>query len=140
MKLSGARDHYYAHSGGASNAARQIAFAGIAVVWVFNQSEKNAPINLPEPLLGVLLFCALSLLFDLLQYASSALIWGFFSRSAEKRHQDQSDSTFVGDDDPEFKAEAWFNWPGNFCFWSKLASLAAGYGLLLDFLRTTLVK
>ena len=67
MKLSAVRDCYYSHSGNASAAARQIAFAGIAVVWVFNQPVTNHTLNLPEQLVSALLFLCAALALDLLQ-------------------------------------------------------------------------
>ena len=83
MKLSAARDCYYSHTGNASAAARQIAFAGIAVVWVFNQPQSNKLIYLPDELITVLLLLCITLAFDLLQYTFSSAVWGIYSRFKE---------------------------------------------------------
>jgi hypothetical protein len=74
MKLSEARECYYSHSGNASAAARQIAFAGIAVVWVFNQPQSGQLLALPDALVMVLLLLCATLACDLLQYAFSAAV------------------------------------------------------------------
>src|SRR3546814_16838599 len=85
MRLSAARNCYYSHSGNASAAARQIAFAGIAVVWVFNKPLADRTLNLPEQLAGVLLLLCIALALDLLQYTLSTSTWGFWSRRNEKQ-------------------------------------------------------
>jgi hypothetical protein len=132
MKLSAARECYYSHSGNASAAARQIAFAGIAVVWVFNQPQSGRPIDLPYQLVLVLLFLCAALAFDLLQYALSTAIWGFYSRRKEKelRHKFH--------DDPSIEPPRQLNWPGIAMFWLKLAALLSAYFVLARYLVTTL--
>src|SRR3546814_12767094 len=85
MRLSAARNCYYSHSGNASAAARQIAFAGIAVVWVFNKPLADRTLNLPEQLAGVLLLLCIDLALDLLQYTLSTETWGIGSWRKEKK-------------------------------------------------------
>jgi hypothetical protein len=132
MKLSAARDCYYSHSGNASSAARQIAFAGIAVVWVFNQPQSGAPIGLPEQLIAVLLFLCIALALDLLQYSVSTAIWGFYSRVKEKELKHKFHS------DPDIEPPPQLNWPGVTFFWFKLSALFAAYLLLARYLATSL--
>lgn len=121
MKLSAARDCYYSHSGNASAAARQIAFAGIAVVWVFNQPVTNHTLNLPEQLVSALLFLCAALALDLLQYTFSTATWGFWSRRKEKQFKHKFH------DDPDVEPPPFLNWPGIVMFWSKLAALFWAY-------------
>lgn len=128
MKLSEARDCYYSHSGSASAAARQIAFAGIAVVWVFNQPQSGYPIGLPQPLVAVLLLLCTTLAFDLLQYALSTAVWGFYSRLKEKQLKHHFHSN------PDIEPPRELNWPGIGMFWLKLAALILAYGFLANFL------
>jgi len=132
MKLSAARECYYSHSGNASAAARQIAFAGIAVVWVFNQPQAGTPIGLPDQLTAVLLFLCIALAFDLLQYSVSAAIWGFYSRLKEKELKHK----FHGD--PDIEPPPHLNWPGVMMFWLKLAALFMAYIFLARFLAISL--
>lgn len=126
MKLSDYRTTYYEYSGTASSVARQVAFAGIALIWVFN-SKTETQIALPVELLWPSLFLVVGLGLDLFQYLTAAAIWGFFHRYNEKKH-----GPLV---DPELAAPIYFNWPGLFCFWGKLVSILVGYLLLFDFVR-----
>ena len=128
MKLSYARECYYSHSGNASSSARQAAFAGIALVWVFNQPTVQDPINLASSLVFALLLLAASLLLDLLQYISSAAIWGFYSRRVEKQLSHRYH------EDPDISPPAYLNWPGVVCFWAKLVVLVVAYVALIKFL------
>ena len=84
MKLSDYLNSYYAHTGNASTVSRQASFAGIALVWVFNTKSGNE-ITLPIDLLMPVLWLVISLGLDLLQYISSAFIWGVFHRVKEKQ-------------------------------------------------------
>jgi len=127
MNLANYRASYYELSGKASDVSRQLAFAGIALIWIFH--ETSAPIAIPKPLIwpAALFICGLG--FDLLQYATGALIWGAFQRYHEKR---------LGPDSKKaLSAPPWLNWPGIF-FWSKLALVLAGYGLLLSYVLSVL--
>ena len=128
MKLSEARDCYYSFSASASATARQIAFAGIAVVWVFNQPQAGQPIGLsPQLALTLFLLCA-SLAADLLQYTLSTAIWGFYARHKEKqlRHRFH--------EDPDIEPPHTLNWPGIAMFWLKLLLLFSAYIVLARFL------
>lgn len=107
MKLSVARENYYCHSAAASAAARQLAFAGIAAVWVFNQPQDQPGIALPQVLTWAMILLCFSLACDLLQYASSSAIWGYFHRIKEKELAARSITA-----DANVAASRWFNWPG----------------------------
>jgi hypothetical protein len=128
VKLSFARECYFNHSSSASSSARQAAFGGIAVVWLFNHPSAQAPIVLAPPLVIALLLLSATLLLDLLQYSVSAAIWGFYGRLVEKRLAHRFH------DDPDISPPPQLNWPGLACFWFKLSSLAAAYCVLLIFL------
>jgi hypothetical protein len=132
VKLSAARECYYSHSGNASAATRQIAFAGIAVVWVFNQPQAGNPIGLPEQLVVVLLFLCATLAFDLLQYSLSTAIWGFYSRRKEKEFRHKFH------DDPSIEPPRQLNWPGIAMFWLKLITLFGAYSALASYLLASL--
>lgn len=129
MKLSEAKENYYCHSAAASAAARQLAFAGIAAVWVFNQPQDQPGIALPQILTWAMILLCLSLASDLLQYASSSAIWGYFHRIKEKELATKSITA-----DANVAARRWFNWPGIFFYWSKLALIIAAYACIATFL------
>lgn len=129
MNLTDYRASYYEFSGKASDVARQLAFAGIALIWIFHETGAG-PIVIPKRLIWPAAFFICGLGFDLLQYAAGALIWGAFQRHHEK---------LLGPDSKKaLSAPPWFNWPGIFCFWSKLALVLAGYALLLGYVLSVL--
>lgn len=129
MNLADYRTAYYELSGKASDVARQLAFAGIALIWIFHE-RGDTPIAIPTSLVtpAALFICGLG--FDLLQYVCGALIWGAFHRYHEKRLGPESKKPLA--------APAWFNWPGVFFFWSKLLLVLGGYALLLSYVLSVL--
>jgi len=129
VNLSDYRAAYYELSGKASDVARQLAFAGIALIWIFHEAGGN-PIAIPHPLVWPAALLISGLACDLLQYVSGALIWGAFHRYQEKRLGVDSKKTL--------SAPAWFNWPGILFFWGKLALVLAGYFLLLKYVLAIL--
>ncbi len=132
MKLSEARNAYYTHTGNASSVARQIAFAGIAVIWLFNTPAGDKPINLPSELVFVALLLVISMSLDLLQYVSASLVWGLFSRNQEIKNKHKLKS------DPYCPANPLLNWPSLICFWLKIVFLIASYIYLGKFMLTKL--
>ena len=128
MKLSKARECYESHTRSASGVCRQIAFAGIAVVWVFNKPVQGSVIELPPQLLVVLLWLCITLACDLLQYTFASLVWGFYSRRKEKQLTHQFHN------DPDIEPPAYLNWPALIMFWGKLGSLIMAYAALARYL------
>lgn len=126
MKLEDARQHYYDHSGKASEVTRQLAFAGIALIWIFKAGEEGPP-HLPPELFFPAALIVLGLVFDFFHYISLATLWGTFSRLKEKAQV------------TEFRAPAWLNWPGLICFVLKIVSIALAYGFLLSYAGRRLV-
>ena len=124
MTLQDLRDAYYGYSGKASDVARQLAFAGIAVVWLFH-IENHGNIYLYRLLVWALAFLILALALDLLHYATSAAIWGIFHRIKEKAYGPNSSR--------KFDAPLPINWPGLLFFWAKLVAVVIAYVLLLIF-------
>ncbi|MFY0676786.1 MAG: hypothetical protein JXR18_05825 [Neptuniibacter sp.] len=126
MKLSEYRDNYYDLSSRASAVSRQIAFAGIAIVWIFKEGDVNErTLSLPHELLLPTIFLILSLAGDLLQYMTGAAIWGTYCRYKEVKCGTGTD--------PEFAVPVWINWPTLFFFWGKVLSVITAYYLLFSF-------
>ncbi|KJG18388.1 hypothetical protein [Photobacterium angustum] len=123
MNLKDCRENYYALSGSLSSVTRQLAFAGIAVCWVFSVKSKTGYLLDKQLVLSILFFC-LGLLLDLLQYFYSSAAWGFYSRYKEKR---------VPNDDHDFLAPRWINWPTLLLYWTKPISVMAGFFVLFNF-------
>lgn len=128
MKLKDARDAYYFYSGKASDVSRQLALAGIALVWIFKVGDATV-LTIPADLMRPALAFVLTLLLDILQYGIGALIWGAFARQRER------DS--VGDD-AEFLAPRQLNWPTVTLFWAKLILISVGYALMFQYLLSVL--
>ena len=129
MKLKDAREFYYFHSGKTSDLVRQLALAGIAVIWLFKYEVIGVP-KVPTQLLAPLVLIVLGLAFDLLQYAVATGIWGVFQRAKERAG--------VGED-AEFLAPPQLNWPALAFFWLKVVSICAAYYLLLQHLARTVL-
>ncbi|MCG8092479.1 MAG: hypothetical protein JAZ17_02445 [Candidatus Thiodiazotropha endolucinida] len=130
MKIKEAREAYYDHSGAASLVARQVAFAGIAIIWIFKTDSLNT-LNLPEPLLYPALLIIVSLVLDLSQYVYSSAAWGIFHRRMENK--------YGVDYEGEVYAPAKINWPSNVFFLGKILALVIGYFLLIKYASLAIV-
>lgn len=124
MNLSDYRNVYYTASGKASDVARQLAFAGIALIWIFRDAQA-APLAIPPELLIPASLFVLALGFDLSQYVASAVIWGFFSRNHEGKGTQES---------TELSAPMYANWPALLFFWLKIAFVLLAYWLVFSYI------
>ena len=77
---------FYELSGKASDISRQLAFAAIAVIWLFKTDTPTGQMTIPPDLIwpGILIVAALAA--DLLQYVAGSLIWGSYAHYLERRH------------------------------------------------------
>lgn len=121
MKLQDVREAYYSNTGKLSDIVRQLAFAGIAIVWIFKTDVGGRP-TVPPDLISAAILLVSGLTLDLLHYVAGSLIWGIYNRVKERGGQGE---------DADFKAPAQLNWPLLFFFWSKTAVMALAYGFLL---------
>jgi hypothetical protein len=122
LGLQDARDNYQDNTRSLSTVARQLAYAGIALVWIFKSASGGHPAvagNLRIPTL--LLIGALGA--DLLQYISSASSWGFFELRMEKKFQREN----LDEDLDTFGAPNSINWPGNTFLVVKVGLLVVAY-------------
>lgn len=118
MKLDEAREHYYSHSGQASSAVRQLAFGGIAAVWILATDNGIIPVQEVYLVASLLLFVT-ALFLDLIQYYYLASFWGIFSRDKEIRRINDFDG-----------APDWSNRIGIGCWIAKGVVVVVGYGIL----------
>ncbi|UCE66620.1 MAG: hypothetical protein JSU85_00975 [Candidatus Zixiibacteriota bacterium] len=125
MKLSEYRETYYEFSAKASDIARHLAFAGIAVIWIF-RIEEYRKTTIPDSLIFPLIFFITALALDLVQYIAGTSVWGIFHWYHEKKLDNVLD-------DPKLDHPIWLKWP-IFCpFVLKLISVIVGYILLLKY-------
>jgi hypothetical protein len=124
VKLQDARENYYTLSGKASDVARQLAFAGLALIWVFKTSQGAGLSLVPPPLFPPALMFAVTLALDLLQYVAAAMVWGIYHFVQERTRKDED----------EFDAPLLINVPALFFFWAKFLVLAGGYALIIGWL------
>ena len=80
MNLQGYRETFYTYSGKASDLTRQLAFAGIAVIWLFKK-EPVQGLTIPHELIFPGLLIVTCLAFDLAQYGLGSLLWYIFYKS-----------------------------------------------------------
>lgn len=127
MKLKDYREAYYTHSGKASDVARQLGFAGIAIIWTFKSLGTDGAQRLAPDLYLAGELIVISLALDLFQYLSAALIWGLFSRIKEKKGTKTN---------ANITAPPYFNWPAIVFFWLKIAVIGWAYAVLLWYLHS----
>lgn len=125
MKLSEYKQTYYDFSGKASDVARQLAFAGIALVWIF-RVEVEGGLTIPRGLFLPAVLLALTLGFDLLQYISGTAVWGIFQWKEERKLEDVKT-------DPDLDTPTYLKWP-HYCFFVlKLVVILAAYYFLIEY-------
>jgi len=122
MKLTYVRGSFDAFSGKVSDLSRQLALAGIAIIWIFKIDNK-VRFNLPNDLYWPLYFLCLSLLTDLFQYIYGTIAWGIVLRNCGK-----------DEDDDNLKVSPRINTPTWILFMLKVLLLLISYYYLLKFL------
>ena len=125
MKLSNYLQDYYSITGKTSDVARQLAFAGIALIWIFKSGDSRT-FQIPKDFIYPLGIFCFALACDLLQYIIGSIIWGSFHRYHERKLTDPKE-------DPDLLAPAWLNWPINTFFMLKLIAVISAYFLLLHY-------
>lgn len=131
MKLSKFIKDYHEFSGKASDISRHLAFAGIAIIWIFRINNTDS-ISIPDGLLLPLVLMVLTLSFDLFQYIAAAIVWGIFQWLEERKLDDPKIN-------PDIDAPAWLKRPQFTFFVLKLFTIIAGYYFLLKYLFIKLI-
>lgn len=125
MKIKEVRALSDTFSSKASELCRQLAFAGIAVVWVFKTTNQNA--LLPNEFLLPLFLFVVTLGVDFLQYVLGYLEWSIINRIKESRHTCTDEDTDVGD------VPWWVNFH-TLLFYAKIVLIVVGYWHLANVL------
>jgi hypothetical protein len=84
VKLQDYRNDFYTFSGKASDLNRQLAFAAIALIWLFKKDMGQQP-TIPSSLVYPAIFVVISLVLDMLHYCVASIVWRSFYRSKEKQ-------------------------------------------------------
>jgi len=127
LKLSEYDKDYYGFSAKAGDIARQLALAGIAIVWLF-KVEANGSLALPKLLAWPTIAFVVSLAADLLHYLVQSITWGRFAYVQRKAHG-------KGDDDAIPDPPGYYNWLPLVLFYCKTTVVVVGYWWLFDYLR-----
>jgi hypothetical protein len=131
MKLGDVQKEIDAYSKSASDGVRQLALAGIAVIWLFKTAKPEAAgIPFSDVLLNPLLGFVAALGLDLLQYVLSAIAWWLFFKS--------KDGSGVTRESEVGKAWSLINLPGTICFFAKIVAVAAAYVILILYIAQRL--
>lgn len=106
----------------ASAVTRQLAFGGVATVWLFSGANVSAKSLLfPAPLLWAGLCLVLALAFDLLQAAYRAASFEIALACAQRRGEPAS---------AELSLNRWIHWPTRLLFYGKMILVAVAYVIL----------
>jgi hypothetical protein len=133
MELSKYKEDYYFFSGKTSEIVRQLALAGIAVIWIFHFNDNTKPV-VPRNLIVPIFLFAITLSLDLLQYVYATIAWGIFHRYNEKKKVKKPQ------DNPNLLAPSWMNWPTLFFFTAKILAVFSAYFIILSFLWHQWIK
>ncbi len=125
MKLSKLKEDYNYHTTKASDVARQLAMAGLAIVWIFKIGDGNK-IKIPDDLLYPLGMFALALSLDLLQYIVASIILGRFYKKNEQRYKATSE-------DPELEVPQWHDMVPLIPYILKFFMIFTGYIFILKY-------
>ncbi len=127
VKISDIWDNCRSFTEAASDAARQLSFAGIAVVWLF-KSDAGGALHLDVKLIFAATCFVVALAFDLMQYAIGYVTYYILGRWREWRYPDSYDA----------KYPSWINWPIDTLFRLKLVAVISGYVVLFGYLVSRL--
>jgi hypothetical protein len=131
VKLQDYRDTFYEYSGKASDLSRQLAFAGIALIWLFKKDTISGP-SIPHELLLPGIFIVLALALDMFHYCLGSLIWRRFYRKKEEAGADE---------ERELDHSVWLESPIYAVFILKIIFVFLAYGWIFSyFLRTLLFR
>lgn len=126
MKLSKFKEDSYYFSGKVSDLTRQLSFAGIALIWILKKDSLNAGLEIPLKLIQPLLFFALSLSFDFLQYLYSTIVWTLFHLHHENKLE-------IKTSDPDLTAPSYLNWPSWLFFIFKVIFILFAYFSVINY-------
>ncbi len=124
MKLSEYRDDYYTFTGKLSDINRQLAFAGIALIWIFKQGN-GSNVSIEKALLIPAILIVISLAMDMLQYAYQSITWAIFYTYYKGQGKSEDD---------KIKSSKFLNYPSWVLFTFKVLLTIISYWKICEFL------
>lgn len=123
-KISDFKNDYYFFTGKLSDINRQIAFAGIAIIWVFKKGE-NSEIQIDNDLVlpAILIVCALA--FDIFQYIYQSITWSIFYTYYNRKYKKEEQKI----ESPEY-----LNYPSWAFFFIKVILVLIAYWNIFEVL------
>lgn len=118
MKLSEIREDYEELSGLLSKFNRQLAFAGIGIVWLFRTTDVQGTTTIDTKMLTPILCFVISFGFDLLQYLWQSYVWYIYYWYKRERGSNEDD---------EMNEPEWPNIIAWIMFTIKVCALMAAY-------------
>ncbi len=129
MRLQDYRDAFYTFTEKASDLNRQLAFAAIAIIWLFKKDVGGQP-SIPVQLILPGILIVSSLVFDMLHYCVASIIWRGFYRSKENAGFREN---------AELSAPVWAERPIWLLFGAKISCAMAAYIIIGVFLFEILI-
>jgi len=126
MNTKDVLDAYYESSSKVSDISRQLAFAGIAIIWILRVGTDSGGIPFSEELAPILSFFVFALFIDLLQYIYKTIIWFCLNSYYLSK---------FGDVETEVSPSAWVNVPTNTFFCFKVGFVIFSYFHLLMYMK-----
>lgn len=131
MKLSEIRKAYEELSGSLSKFNRQLAFAGIGIVWLFRVTDSTGNTTIDSAMLVPVLLFVISFAFDLLQYLYLSIAWYIYYWYQHKKGVKEDGEV----NEPEnMNVPAWIMW------FLKVVALIIAYCSLGLYLYSKLVS
>lgn len=119
MKIGDLKEEYYFATGTVSTVVRQMALAGIAIIWIFKVGkEQSGGIQFTAAMLVPLRLFILVLAADLLQYVFKSAVWGALHHHYWNKFKNA---------DKTVEISGFWNWPTNTLFWLKTAFCIFAY-------------
>lgn len=124
-KLEDYKKTYQQSTAKASEITRQLALAGIAIIWLFKITDSNGHETISNEFIYPLCFLIATLGLDLMQYVIKGLIWYIFYKYYEHRIEKNND----------IKAHEGLPIIIHLLYWTKIILLIMAYYKLFFILR-----
>lgn len=129
-KLSEFKEDYYYFTGKLSDINRQIAFAGIALIWVFKKG-KELDFQIDDELILPAILIVSALAFDIFQYIYQSITWSIFYTIKNRKYKTE---------DKKLESPECLNYPAWFFFSVKVILVLVAYWEIFDFLLDKFLK